>query len=480
MINKTNMKKIILLLLTLVVVLMATVSTLGLKDAATFAMSVGLIIIMLEVSRYDMKKSIYIFFVAMPILVTARKLLYLDLWLIKLNFESLMIIYFFVVNYKKIISKFNIINESKINKRFIYYMSFFMLASYVSCFFSKDIMDSFALNTTSVLVPTLFMITILALFEKSDIKNIVYALIISINLSCLYGFAQMAGIGGGLSNIKALRSHVTFGYHNTNIFVFIAMLVYPLLLNELFYKKNNKKENIFLICSLMLQTMAIALTFSRGAWLSLGLVFVAVLFSKKYKKIFIVICILGVISLPVVLPYIMTRGNTGSVSMLNNQSTTARIQSIYTSVEIMKDNVLGVGFGEFNNSYRDYAVEGYLSIEESIRDQMKSPYYTLEHAHNFFLQIAVEMGFLSLILIILILSNRLVVCIKNYKENRGFFVAIVMFIFLGITTGIELNHKGVVTSTYMLWAIFALVALNTKSNKDESLNINSSENNIIK
>lgn len=89
MIDKVSIKKILLLLLTLIVVLVATVSTLGLKDAATFAMSVGLIIIMLEVSRYDMKKSIYIFFVAMPILVTARKLLYLDLWLIKLNFESL-------------------------------------------------------------------------------------------------------------------------------------------------------------------------------------------------------------------------------------------------------------------------------------------------------------------------------------------------------------------------------------------------------
>lgn len=472
MIDKVSIKKILLLLLTLIVVLVATVSTLGLKDAATFAMSVGLVIIMIEVSRYEMKQSIYIFFVAMPILVTARKLFYLDLGVIKLNFESLMIIYFFVINYKEISSKFKAMTQSKMNKRFIYYMSFFVLTSYVSCLFSKNIIDSFALNTTSVLVPTLFMITILTLFEKKDIKNIVYALIISINLSCLYGFAQMAGIGGGLSNIKALRINVTFGYHNTNIFVFIAMLVYPLLLNELLYKKNNKKENIFLLTSLTLQTMAIALTFSRGAWLSLGLVFVAVLFSKKYKKIFIAICILGVISLPVVLPYIMTRGNTGTVSMLGNQSTTARVQSIYTSVEIMKDNVLGVGFGEFNGSYRDYAVEGYFSIQESIRDQMKSPYYTLEHAHNFFLQIAVEMGVLSLILIVLVFFNRAVLCIKNYKDNRGFFVVIIMFVFLGITTGIELNHKGVVTSTYMLWAIFALVALNTKSDKEDSLNTN--------
>lgn len=461
-----NKKKIGLILSILVVISIISLSKLGIKDGSMVSISVLLIIIMILLSKKDMKKSMYMFIVSMPILVTARKLFYLDLGLIKLNFESVMILYFFILNYKYIVNKFKTMTHSNSGKRFIYYVIFLIIASYASCFFSKDIMKSIALNTTSILVPTLLMITIIGVFEKSDIKNIVYTLIMCINLSCFYGFMQMLSIGTSLSAIKNSREYITFGYHNTNIFVVIALLIYPLILNELLYKKNNKKENIFLIASLLIQTMALLLTFSRGAWLSLGLVFIAVLFSKKYRGVFLVISILGIVSASTLLPYIMSRGGSSETSILTNQSTTARIQSIYTSVEIMQDNILGVGYGEFNNSYRDYAVEGYMDIPKEIRDKMRSPFYTLENAHNFFLHMGVELGIFVLASMILILINRIIECFKNYKDNRGIFIAIAMFIFIGITTGIELNHKGVLTNTYILWTIFALITLNSMDNNE--------------
>lgn len=468
---KKYKKEIGLFFLILIVTALISVFQLGIKDGATFTMSVALVIIMMVLSRKNMKNSICLFFISMPILVTARKLFYLDLGLIKLNFESVMIIYFFVLNYKGIVNKISVMAESKKSKRFIYYMTFLIIGSYASCFFSKHIMNSIALNTTSILVPTLFMITIIGVFNKGDIKKIVYSLIVCVNLSCFYGFVQVLGIGLNISAIKESRELLTFGYHNTNIFVVIALLIYPLLLNELLYKKNNNKEKLFLIASIMIQTVALLFTFSRGAWLALGLAFVVILFSKKYRVMFAIISIVGILSASTILPYIMSRGVSSETSVLTNQSTTARIQSIFTSTEIMRDNFLGVGYGEFNNSYRDYSVEGYMDIPDNIRLKMRSPFYTLENAHNFFLHIGVELGVAVLISIVLVLFNRLIECLKNYKANRGFFVAIGMFIFIGMTTGIELNHKGVVTSTYILWAIFALIALNSISSNDENKEI---------
>ncbi|MGL5353975.1 MAG: O-antigen ligase family protein, partial [Clostridium sp.] len=385
-------KKIGLCIIILALTAIFTVTKLGIKDGATFTMSVALIIIMIGMSREDMKKSIYIFIISLPILVTARKLFYLDLGIVRLNFESMMIIYFFLFNYKYIINKIKSAAEIKSVRRFNYYIILFVIASYTSCFFSKDILNSIGLNTTSILIPIILMITVVGVFDKVDIKKIVYSLIISINLSCFYGYMQMLSIGTSLSAIKQARDNVTFGYHNTNIFVVIALLIYPLLLNELFYKKNSRKENIFLVISLMIQSVAIALTFSRGAWLSLALVFVAVLFSKKYRVLFIAITIVGVLSASTLLPIIMNRGNSNTGSLLTNQSTTARLQSICTSSEIIKDNIFGVGYGEFNNSDREYAVKGYFDIPEEIRNKMRSPFYTLENAHNFFLHIGVELG----------------------------------------------------------------------------------------
>lgn len=456
-----SIKKIVLSLIILLLTAIFTVTKLGVKDGATFTMSVALIILMLIVSKKDMKKAMYIFIISLPILVTARKLFYLDLGIVRLNFESIVIIYFFTLNYKYIRGKFTCLTNSKNTRRYSYYIILFVIASYTSCFFSKDILDSIGLNTTSILIPIILMITVVGVFDKVDIKRIVYSLIICINLSCFYGYVQMLSIGTSISVIKQARENITFGYHNTNIFVVIALLIYPLLLNELFYKNNNKKENMFLVSSLMIQTVAIALTFSRGAWLSLALVFVAMLFSKKYRVLFAIISIVGVLSASTILPIIMNRGNTNTGGILTNQSTTARLQSICTSTEIIKDNLFGVGYGEFNNSYREYAVKGYFDIPEEIRDAMRSPFYTLENAHNFFLHIGVELGVVTLVCIILIFFNRIVMCFKSYKENRGFFIAIIMFVFLGLTTGIELNHKGVLTNTYILWLIFGLITLNT-------------------
>ena len=462
MINGKNIFKLIILFIVTAVCGMFSFKSLGIKDGATFTLSLALTIVIISLSIKDIKKAIYLFIIAMPILVTARKGLYMDFFIMKLNFESIIILFLFITNIKRIIFRLDEKLKRNSSKVYSYSLILFVIGSYISCLFSKDYLNSIQLVTTSVLIPILLGFLFISVFNKEDIKTIIYSLIVSINLSCLYGGMQILSIDGvSLSTIKLARKELTFGYHNVNIFVNIALMVFPLLLNELLYKKNNFKEKIFLVLSLLLQSGAIFLTFSRGAWLALGMVGTLVLFSRKYKHVFIGITVLALVAMPYALPKVLGRGDS-SAHFLTNTSNTARMLSIITSKEVIKDNIFGVGFGNFNEYYRTNSADAYLTINYELRKYMTAPLYTMEHAHNFFLNIGVELGIVSLLAIILLFIDRIKKCIKDYSANRGIFVALILFIFIGLTTGIELNHKGVITNTYILWILFSILSIDNE------------------
>lgn len=461
--NKKNVILSIILVLMVGLAGIWSVQKVGIKDGATFTLSIILSIFIFVLSMKDIKKSIYLFIISMPILVTARKLFYLDLFVLKLNFESLIIIYLCIISFKDIVKKVKSYIDNCKNGMIILKLSvLFIISTYISCFFADSFRESFELVTTSVVIPILLLPLFITIFSKEDIKYIGYSLILSVNLSCFYGFAQILGIGLSFSAIKSSKEYLTFGYHNVNIFVNIALIAYPFLLNEILYKKPNKKEKVFLIISFFIQSFALFITFSRGAWLAMALAFVAILFSKKYRVIFTILVILGILLGNSLLPIILNRGSSTSEGFLKNTSNSARVLAILTSGEIMKDNVFGVGYGDFNENYRNYVVSAYYEIGKDNRAQMNAPLYTMDHPHNFFLSIGTELGIISMILIILIFGERILKGIKNYSDNRPILVSLAIFIFIGLTTGIELNHRGVITNTYLLWILFALISVNCK------------------
>lgn len=448
----------------IIVSALLSVKAIGVKDGATFTLSLVVTLYIILNSRKDIKKCLYLFIISMPILVTARKLLYLDLFVIKLNFESIVILYIFITNFKSIINKGReFVNRYKLLS---YFIILFCLFSYISCMFSNKPILSLELTTTSILLPIILGLIFITIFDKSDIKKIVYALILSINFSCFYGLLQLLGVLVSGTSIKDSREMLTFGYHNVNIFVNVALMVFPLLLNEILYKKNSIMEKVFLILSALLQIGCIFITFSRGAWLALGLVIILIIFSKKYKYLFISLVIIGGLLSPIVLPKVMGRGDS-STHFLQNTSNTARVLSIVTSKNIMIDNVFGVGYGNFNEVYRTNVADTYLSLDYNLRKNMTAPLYTMEHAHNFFLNIGVELGVIPFVSIIGIIGIFIWLSIKRYKENRGIFVSLIIFIFIGLTTGIQLNHKGVLTNTYILWILFGMIIINNRHVKKE-------------
>lgn len=311
-----------------------------------------------------------------------------------------------------------------------------------------------------VLVPIMFYLVFVTYFNMDLKYRVYYALFIALDFSCIYGILQILLRMIKTGQLKIDRLYLTFGYHNVNIFAGILMTIIPLILELILYRKNSKGENIFLILSFLLYTFSTMITFSRGAWLCFMAAIALSLISKKYWKI-LAFGVLGLsFFIKPLLSFIITRGTT--TSFLQNESAVARLQSIFTDFTIIKKFPFGIGGGSFAEFFKEYALQGYLSMPEDIRFNSTAAHYALEHAHNLLLQVCVEFGVVSTILFLLIILNRLRLSFKNFKFNRGAFNAIIIYFIFSLITGNEFNHKGVITGTLILYILFAIIELSLK------------------
>lgn len=409
----------------------------------------------------DAKKSILLFLIFLPFFVTARKFLQIDFFVFKISFETIYITIAFLYNIKQICAtiKYKVTNGDKSGFKFYILVLIFVIFVYNSDSYSFNIWESLSDTYLGVVTPIMFMLIIISLFEKHDIKKLTYSIIFSIDLSSLYGFMQMFKDGVSLSAIHKNRALLTFGYHNVNIFAVILVTVLPFVLEYILYNKKNKSEKKFLYISLFIQVIALLITFTRGAWISALIAVFLILISKKYRKLVIAMTVIGVVLIKPVMTFIITRGNNVS-GLLGNESATARIQSIYTDIRIIKDYPFGVGMSQFPKYYKEFALRGYLMMPEDLRWQITAAHYMLEHAHNLILQIGVEFGLVSLLTYILIIVNRIKVVFKNYSKNRGLFVSLITYIIASVLTGNEFNHKGVITGTIMIFLVLGLIEIN--------------------
>jgi O-antigen ligase len=429
-------------------------------DLAMISASTFLLLIALGLIKGNEKISLLIFILSLPILVTARKYCYFDFFIFKITYEAIYITICFIMKFKKIVLT---LKKSKVQGKnyLLYFIISFGVIALNSSIFSQDIKYSLRLTFLSVVVPIMFFIICLTIFKKEDFKKIYYILILNLNFSCMYGMFQAFKNGISLDSLNKNRALLTFGYHNVNIFAAILITITPLLLERILYKKNSVKEKFFLYFSLAIQVVALAITFTRGAWLTFILSIFLILISKKYKKYLLVLSGIGLIVMKPVLQFIISRG-TGSVTFLNNPSAVSRIQAIFTDFIIMKKYPFGAGMGNFAELYKEYSVQGYMSIPDFLRWKMIVAPYMLEHPHNLFLEIGVDLGIFAMVLFLIIIIISIVKTIKNYENNRGFFVSIVTFSFMAVMTGSELNHKGVISGTLILFLIIALVEINSK------------------
>ena len=332
----------------------------GIKDSVMVSFATAMLIIDLYVATVDMKKSILLFILCFPIFVTARKVVYFDILFIKVSCESIYITIIFILNVKNIVKyvKSKLYNKESNSSKFLFLIIIFVVLATNSNIFSEHIMKSLSSTYISIFIPVMFMLIILVNFKKEDTKNIFFALIVSIDLSCFYGFSQVITNRMSLGDVMRNRNLITFGYHNVNIGAGIILLIVPIVLELVLYRKLNKEEKLFVYSSLLINMIALFITFTRGAWLCFIIVAFIMLISKKYKKVFYFFGIAFLISSKWIITFILKRGQV-NVDILKNESIMARLQAIVASCIIVIKYPFGAGAATFAELYRKYAMNAY-------------------------------------------------------------------------------------------------------------------------
>lgn len=454
-----------------VILAVALFGVIGKKNSALLFVSAFLTIFAISMIK-DSKKSMLIFIVSLPVLVTARKFFYYDLFIFKLSFESVYITILFAANIKSIygVLKDSVTKGNKITFNFIAYTLVFIILALNSSIFSISLMSSIRLTFIAVIIPIMFMLCVIAKFKKDEIKYIIYALIIQCSFSSMYGFMQIAKIarhGISLSRINAHRMEYTFGYHNVNIYAAIALLILPFIFERILYHNNSKNEKLFLYITCAINVMGILATFTRGAWFMFLLGFAIVLISKKYKKIMYVGGALLILVSKPLFTFILHRGMGSSVELMSNESLLARIEATLTSFKVMFDYPFGIGFGNYAEFYKRYISNAYQMLPYDFRTRITVASYNMEHAHNLFLQIAVELGIVTAIIFIVIIVNRLSYAFKHFSEQRAAISALIIYFIYSVMTGGQFEHKGVITGTILLWLVFGILQIEALSSPDD-------------
>lgn len=437
-------------------------SNIGKKDMIMFYAATVLLLIETYLILYNKKLSILLFIASFPIIVTARRVVYFDFLIFKVTYETIYITILFIKNFKDISFK---IKEAYFlgNNELLYIIFVFMFAlfSINSAFFSSNILRSIGYSYISIIVPIMFALCIYINFDKGNIKQIINALILQCDLSCLYGFSQIITNKIPLSQIASNRLYITFGFHNVNIFAGIVILILPFILNEILYHNNAKKEKYYYLISFIICILGLYITFTRGAWLAFFLSVMIMLISKRYKKLFYLIGLFCIAFIKPALTYILKRGTNMDISM--NESSIARLQSLYTSIVMILKYPFGIGGGNFEEYYKKYMIEGYYFMPENLRSKIIVASYSLQAAHNLWLQIATEFGIICAIIFFAILINRLIIAIKNFNNLRAEVACIVSYLIFSILTGVEFEHKGIITATIIIWIVIIIIQIKKKN-----------------
>lgn len=290
---------------------------------------------------------------------------------------------------------------------------------------SSGYFEAFIIPLKRWLTPVfLFFLTVNVIKDREDIKKTTVIMMIAVTVAGLMAIYEYLEVGSNASLDKSRvggiceQANMLGGFFVSYMFVLAAVL----LMNW------RSLRYYFLIFPLMTCVYGILVTFSRGAYLGLGMgLWTLSYFKNKFLWILVTIYLVASFLNPILLPagirYRMVEStfrptlyDTGIEEHLEG-SARSRLVVWRGAFEMIKDYpVFGVGYGLF-----PYLI----------------PYYTptgkIIDAHNTYLIIAAEMGIPTLIMFLMIF----VVLIKNarflYRKSKDKFIRSLA---LGVLAGV--------------------------------------------
>jgi len=437
---KINIKNFILFFSSLILVILINKAGIFL-----FLKYIGGIIISYIILRY-FEFGVIIFILAIPYLSDSSTIIILLLTVI-----SGILKWFLNTKFK---FKFN-----KYNDILIIFSLILLINTIFSINMSGSLRD-FAMNILSVL---LIIVMINNLKNREKLIKIMNFIIYASFFATVYGIYQyFAGVpmqSGWVDPNSNISIRVFSTFENPNLFAEYLLLVIPLSLIKVINEKG-KNRFIFLFI-LLIQIIAMGLTFSRGGWLGL-IILVAVFILLMKRDLIIKLIPFGLISLFFIPDSIIMRIKT--IGDLSDSSNYYRFQIWQKAIEIIKDFFLtGVGLG-----FESFRAISNLYIKDF------SPY----HAHNTYLEIGIEIGIVGLIVFLMIIYKAFS-DVKNQNDKNikiyvvGLMSGILGLLVHGIAEHILYNPKIV----FQFWITLALlISINVAERKDcdnnENFNVN--------
>ncbi len=229
-------------------------------------------------------------------------------------------------------------------------------------------------------------------------------------VSALYGLYQyffgdiysQAWLDDEMFEDIKMRVYSTF--QNPNVFGEYLLLVIPFSAMLVAESKGLIKKLFWIGISGVL-TVSLVLTFSRGCWL--GILFECFIIAILFDKRLIWLGVLGLIAAPFILPQsILDRFL--SIGNMEDTSTSYRVYIWLGTIAMLKDYFLcGIGLGttSFNTIYPLYAYS-----------EVVAP-----HSHSLYLQLFVEYGVIGFIVFAGIMFNYFRETLISYKNTKSYF-----------------------------------------------------------
>lgn len=293
----------------------------------------------------------------------------------------------------------------------------FLVCSFLSAFVSKDMAFSFM---NWALQPLMYALVYLLIYTtvstEKEKEKALYAFLAGAVVTVVYGFFQYANAADMAADMEAqswvdperfplLRRRMYSTLENPNLFGAYLLMIISILTAFTLRERAVKRRTVFAVILLSL-LLCLALTYSRGAWVSLAAIVLGLtlFYDKRFGLLFLLV--------PVMLAFYHGQVVERFLSLFSGEDTSVDLRfALWESTMAMIEEhpLLGVGWGAYFLAYPDY---NFFIQEEGV---------LIFHAHNMYLNMMAEVGIPGGMAFLLAFFAQGILCWRNYRHGNDSF-----------------------------------------------------------
>lgn len=262
----------------------------------------------------------------------------------------------------------------------------------------------------------IYLLILSLLSSVREKEKALYAFLAGAICVAAYGFIQYANVAGMAADMTAqswvdperfplLRRRMYSTLENPNLLGAYAVMIISIL-TAFFLRERQKKRKWAFAIILFILLLCLALTYSRGAWLSLAAIVLGLtlFYDKRFGFLFFLI--------PLILLFYHGQMVERFLSLFSGEDTSVGLRfALWESTIAMIEEhpLLGVGWGSYYLAYPDY---NFFIQDEHV---------LIFHAHNMYLNMLAEVGIIGGAAFLLTFFAQGFLCWKLYRGKASLF-----------------------------------------------------------